>query len=248
MRLTYVGHGTVLLEMDGLRVLTDPLLRRNLGPLMRRPPLPDLAGLRDVDVVLLSHLHIDHLDARSLRKLDPAATVVVPAHGVPLVRRLDFTDVRSLVPGESIEVRGLRVEATAAYHGGKRYPVTRQGDALGYLVGERPTIYFAGDTGLFPEMAALAGRIDLALLPVSGWGFTLPDDHLNPLTGARALTLLRPRMAVPVHWGTYFPPGMLALRPGQDTQPPRAFARYAGLLAPSVEVRIIEPGASADID
>ncbi len=247
MHLTYVGHGTVLLETEGVRVLTDPLLRRHLGPLIRRAPLPDLDDVRHVDVLLISHLHIDHLDAPSLRRLDKSASVVVPAHGVKLMRRLGFDDVQSLSPGESLEVRGLRVEATAAYHAGKRYPVTKPGDALGYLIGKEPSVYFAGDTGLFPEMAALAGRIDIALLPVSGWGFTLPDDHLSPLTGARALALLRPRLAVPVHWGTYFALGMVALQPGHEGQPAHAFARYAGLLAPSVEVRVLEPGERAEL-
>lgn len=247
MRLTYVGHGTVLLETEGVRVLTDPLMRRYLGPLIRRAPLPDLDEVRLVDLVLISHLHVDHLDAPSLKRMDKSATVVVPAHGVKLLRRLGFDDVRSLSPGESLEARGLRVEATPAYHPGKRYPVTKAGDAVGYLIGERPTVYYAGDTGLFPEMAELAGRVDVALLPVSGWGFTLPDDHLNPLTAARALAVLRPRVAVPVHWGTYFALGVVTLQPGREVQPAHAFARYAGRLAPSVEVRVLLPGEDAEL-
>ena len=248
MRLSYLGHGTVLLDIAGRRVLTDPLLRRRMGPLVRRGPLPDVDELRDVDLVLISHLHIDHLDVPSLRKLDLGASVVVPAHGVRLMHRLGFEQVSSLAPGESAEVRGVRIEATPAYHAGKRYPMTKPGHALGYLIGDEPAVYFAGDTGLFPGMAALEGRVHLALLPVSGWGFTLPDDHLNPLTGAKALALLRPRFAVPIHWGTYFPLGMLTFRPGQDRQPARAFARYAGRLAPEVEVRVLEPCEAADFD
>lgn len=247
-RLTYVGHGTVLLETGGARLLTDPLLRRTMGPLLRRGPLPAPAVTRGLDAVLVSHLHIDHLDVKSMRLLDRGVPVVIPEHGVRLMRRLGFHDVRALAPGESLEVAGVRVEATAAYHGGKRYPATRAGHAVGYLVGTGPTVYYAGDTGLFPGMAELRGRVDVALLPISGWGVTLPDDHLNPLTAAKALAALGPRIAVPVHYGVYYPPGMLALWRGRDVQPPRAFARYAARLAPEVEVRIVPPGGSTVVD
>jgi L-ascorbate metabolism protein UlaG (beta-lactamase superfamily) len=243
-RLTYVGHGTVLIEQSGSRVLTDPLLRRHMGPLLRRGPLPTLAVTEDLDAILITHLHIDHLDVRSLRLLDRGVPVLVPAHGAALIRRQGFTSVESLAPGEVTEVAGMRVEATPAYHGGKRYPVTRAGHAVGYVIGAGPTFYYAGDTGLFPGMAEFAERVDVALLPISGWGVTLPDDHLNPLTAAKALEALRPRVAVPVHYGVYYPPGMLAVWRGRDVLPPRAFARYAGLLAPEVEVRIVPPGES----
>lgn len=247
-RLTYVGHGTVLIEMGGARILTDPLLRRHMGPLLRRGPLPGPDVTGDLDAVLVSHLHIDHLDVRSVRLLERSVPVIIPSHGAMLMRRQGFADVRSLAPGESVEVAGVRVEATAANHGGKRYPVTKAGHAVGYLIGAGPSFYYAGDTGLFPGMAELAGRVDVALLPISGWGLTLPDDHLNPLTAAKALAALRPRLAVPVHYGVYYPPGMLALWRGRDVQPPRAFARYAAKLAPEVEVRVVPPGESTVVD
>lgn len=246
--LTYVGHGTVLVETGGARLLTDPLLRRSMGPLLRRGPLPAPEVTRDLDGILISHLHIDHLDVRSMRLLDRGVPVVVPWHGVKLMRRLGFADVHAIAPGETLELAGVPVEATAAFHGGKRYPVTREGHALGYMIGSAPRVYYAGDTGLFEGMAELGGRVDVALLPISGWGVTLPDDHLNPLTAARALVPLRPRVAVPVHYGVYYPPGMLALWRGRDIGPPRAFQRYAARLAPEVEVRIVPPGERTVVD
>jgi L-ascorbate metabolism protein UlaG (beta-lactamase superfamily) len=247
-KLTYVGHGTVLTEIGGVRILTDPLLRRYMGPLLRRGPLPGPEVTSELDGILISHLHVDHLDVRSMRLLDRQTPVVIPEHGVKLMHRLGFADVRSLQPGEAAEVSGVRVEATVANHGGKRYPVTRSGHALGYLIGAGPRIYYAGDTGLFLDMADLAGRVDVALLPISGWGVTLPDDHLNPLTAAKALVGLRPSVAIPIHYGVYYPPGMLALWRGRDVGPPRAFERYAAKLAPDVEVRVVPPGESTVIE
>ncbi len=246
-RLTYVGHGTVLIETGGARILTDPLLRRRMGPLFRRGPLPDPALLADLDAVLISHLHIDHLDAPSLRRLDPGTPVVVPTHGARLLRQIGFSDVRTLRPRDTSEVGGLRVEATASWHRGKRYPMTQAGDALGYLVGDGPTFYFAGDTGLFPGLSSLAGRVDVALLPISGWGTTLPGDHLDPLGAAKALASVRPAIAVPIHWGVYYPPGMLAVYRDHDVKPPRKFSRYAAMVAPEVEVRVLQPGESTVI-
>ena len=79
------------------------------------------------------------------------------------------------------------------------------GPALGYLLQGSQSVYFAGDTDLFPEMAALGG-VDVALLPVAGWGPRLPEgDHMNPRRAAEALKILKPRLAIPIHWGTYTP-------------------------------------------
>ena len=94
----------------------------------------------------------------------------------------------------------------------------------------------------------MPAALDAACLPVDGWGLTLPDDHLNPLTAARALTLLRPRIAVPIHWGTYYPPGLTLLRPGRPASAPAAFRRHAAHLVPDVDVRVLPPGAGTSLD
>jgi len=104
-------------------------------------------------------------------------------------------------------------------------------------------VYFAGDTDLFDGMAEL-GPIDVALLPVSGWGPRLPAGHLDPRGAAEALRLLRPRIAVPIHWGTFRAP--FGARP--DDRPAREFAQAAAELAPEVEVRVLAIGETLALE
>ena len=234
MRVTWLGHATARIETGGARFLTDPVLRRRLGHLTRRTSAIDAEALGPIDAILLSHVHRDHLDLPSLRRLSSEIPVVAPRGAGPL---LDGRKVVELAAGEECDVGGVTIRAVPAVHdvrrGGRTVP------ALGFTLSER--IYFAGDTDLFPEMAALA-PLELALVPVWGWGPTLGDGHLDPRGGAQALRLLRPRVAVPIHWGTYFPAPLGLRGHHRLVDPPLEFARYAAELAPDVDVRVLQPG------
>ncbi len=248
-RITYVGHATLLVEMDGARIMTDPALGRWLGPLLRRGPLPGRQVRCDLDAVLISHLHLDHLDLPSLRRLHPSLPIVVPGHGAALLRRRGFSDVRGVAVGDRLRVGGVDVLVTPARHPGRRYFRAVDGDAVGYLMQGSRTVYFAGDTALFDEMREIRPRPEVACLPIGGWGTSASDDHhLHPLSAARALTLLEPSLAIPIHWGTYSPPGMLHVKGKRLADAPRAFRQLAGELAPDVEVRILMPGHATTID
>ena len=118
--------------------------------------------------------------------------------------------------------------------------------AIGFLVSATGRVYFAGDTDLFDEMSGLAQDLDVAILPVAGWGPRLPPGHLDPRRAAQALALLRPRVAVPVHWGTYRRIG-LTRDPSVLREPAESFAKLAAELAPDVDVRVLEPGESVDV-
>jgi L-ascorbate metabolism protein UlaG (beta-lactamase superfamily) len=244
-RITYVGHSTVLIELAGVKVITDPLLRRWAGPLYRHAPPVDGDALRSPDAVLLSHLHIDHVDRGSLRRLDPGATVLVPAAGERIVESVGFTDIRIVSPGDHLVLGGIRIDVVPARHDGQRFPMARDGEAVGYVLTAPRSVYFPGDTACFPEMADLVATLDVALLPVWGWGVSVDEDeHLTPLGAAKCLSLLRPRLAIPIHWGTYAPPALARLRRFDQLEPPHAFARYAAHLEPEVEIRILRPGES----
>jgi L-ascorbate metabolism protein UlaG (beta-lactamase superfamily) len=241
--ITYLGHATVRLDVRGTRLLTDPFLRDRLGHLRRRSAPVTREAYADVDGVLISHLHLDHLDVPSLRRLSREAIVLVPRGGGGLVRRLGFAHVHEAQAGDRLNIGGVEVLAVPAVHDGRRRPGGRPAGTLGYVAAG---VYFAGDTDLYAGMEALR-PVDVALLPVWGWGPTLGSGHLDPESAARALALLRPRIAVPIHWGTLFPVGLGRIRRDRLTDPPHEFARHAARLAPEVRVEILAPGAAIDV-
>ena len=238
--ILYVGHATTLIEIDGVRLLTDPLLRRHVGHLKRLVPFGDT--LPPPDAVLLSHLHADHLHIPSLRRLGQSVRLLVPAGTGWLFRREGFRNIVQLATGDSTSVGGLAIEAVPALHDGRRYPFGRRIAANGYTVTGSRSLYFAGDTDVFEQMTALAGA-DVALLPVSGWGAKVGPGHLDPTRAAEALGLLRPGLAIPIHWGTYAPwHWRLSGQQPPHEDPAGEFAAAAALVAPDVEVRILRPG------
>ena len=242
--VTWIGHACAVVDLDGTRLVTDPVLTRRLVHLRRMVPPPALPS--GVDAALVSHLHHDHLHRPSLRALDPAA-IVAPVGSrrlfpAPLAGRLTEVGI-----GQETAVGNLRVTAVRADHDDRRGRGRLRAPALGYLIEGSRRVYFPGDTDIFPAMAELAApRIDLALMPIWGWGPTLGPGHLNPFTAAQALALLKPRVAIPIHWGTYAPAWA---RPGGRylTRPPGDFARHAARLAPDVDVRILAPGESVSL-
>ena len=241
--LTYVGHSTVLLELGGVRLLTDPLLRSRVAHL-RRDAQPPAAEIRErIDAVLISHLHYDHLDLASLR-LVRAPRVLVPRGAGELLDRARIAGVEEIGVGDVVEVGDVRIEAVPADHGGRRRPGGPQAEPLGFVVGRSERIYFAGDTDVFEDMARLA-PVDVALLPVAGWGPKLGPGHMDASGAARAAALLRPRLAVPIHWGTFRP--RTTRSGGWFTEPPLAFAASAAELVPEMEVRVLEPGEALSL-
>ncbi|MFB7289450.1 MBL fold metallo-hydrolase [Actinacidiphila glaucinigra] len=249
VEITWWGHATVTVRDSGVRVLTDPLFAPRLAHLRRRRGAVPPPGAALADVAVVSHLHADHLHTGSLARLSRGTRVLVP-RGAPAAvprlrrlaadRRLELTEVS---PGDEVKVDALTVRVVSAAHDGRRLPYgPRRSPALGYvLVGEERT-YFAGDTGLFDGMADEVGPCDAALLPVGGWGPFLGTGHLDAARAAQALERLAPRAAVPIHYGTYWPIGMDAVRPHEFHSPGEEFVRLAGRLAPAVAVHRLEHG------
>jgi L-ascorbate metabolism protein UlaG (beta-lactamase superfamily) len=246
--LTYIGHGTNLIRLGGRAILTDPMLRNWLGPLHRQGPPPDSEVPNLADTVLISHLHRDHLDLPTLRRVPAGTPVVLPRGAAGWARKAGGRRIHELGLGETASLEDVEVTAVPAMHDGHRGSRGDEIQPLGYVIrGGGRSVYFAGDTSLFPGMSEF-GAIDLALLPVWGWGPTVGLGHLDPETAARALTLIRPRLAVPIHWGAFYPVGLRRLRPDPLVKPPLEFARWAQELAPEVEVRVVQPGSTTSLE
>ncbi len=261
-RIAFLGHATVLIELGGVRLLTDPLLRGRVAHLRRQAPMPREELFADLDAVLISHSHHDHLDLASLRRLGRDTPLIVPGGAGPWLQERGFGAVTELSLGEVARVGTLQVRAVQADHDARR-PGGPLADAVGYVLGSPAAtehgsavgmpddgghrlrargVYFAGDTALYPGMADLERSLEVALVPVAGWGPKLGPGHMGPLEAAEAVALLRPKLAIPIHWGTLLPIGLGHGHRKLLEEPPRLFAEHAARLAPDVEVRVLNPG------
>jgi L-ascorbate metabolism protein UlaG (beta-lactamase superfamily) len=244
IRLTYVGHATVLIEAGGTRLLTDPVLRMRVAHLRRIVRLPSLDELREPDAVLITHAHIDHLDPPSLRLLRPCP-VVAPRGCGGALERAGLREVIEAAPGEAVRIGDTRVIPFPVVHDGRRHPFSRARGTFAYVVDGPIRALFAGDTDLFDGMGERFGRVDAALLPIWGWGPRVGRGHMDPARAARAVALVAPSVAIPIHWGTLASPRA----PWRDdpARPARAFEREVAALAPEVDVRILQPGTCTEV-
>jgi L-ascorbate metabolism protein UlaG (beta-lactamase superfamily) len=247
--LRFLGHSTVRLELAGRVVLTDPVLTARVGGLTRVVPVPERETYADVDLVLLSHLHGDHLHLPSLKLLGKRTRIVVPRGAGAWLAKKGSGNVEEIAPGETLTEGTLEITATKAVHSGHRWGprLTHgpQSPAIGHLIETPATkIYNAGDTDLFDGMAGF-GPVDVALLPVWGWGPNLGPGHLDPARAAKAAAVVQARAAVPVHWGTLAVPGLkrTARMRRLLADPPREFAAHVRNTKIATEVLFTEPGA-----
>lgn len=245
--LTFLGHASTMIELDGIRLLTDPVLRPRIAHLRRQVALPG-SRVPPPDAVLVSHQHMDHLDLPSIRGFGRDVRIIAPRGAVRLLSGQGFSRVEGLDAGDSVAVGPVLVTAVPAEHDGRRWPFRSGEDSIGFLVEGSRSVYFAGDTDVYDEMAVHLPGVDLALMPVWGWGPTLGPGHMDPEAAAKATGLIRPRLAVPIHWGTLFPIGLGRWRSHLLHRPPREFADMVGDYSPETEVRVLSPGESTGID
>ena len=250
LTITWLGHSTSVIDVDGVRLVTDPLLQRHAGLLRRRGGRPDEDLWSDPDAALLSHLHHDHAELSSLRLLGAVPVLTAPSSARWLVHH--GLDGVGLHDGEWARVAGrsagahVRVRLCPAVHGDRPMP-HRPNVATGHLVrGPSGCVWVAGDTSLYPAMwhlPELAGApIDVALVPVHGWGPRLSGGHLGPVDAARACAIVRARVAIPVHWGTLHAPAARRLPPGWMDRAGDAFAVALAREAPGCRAVVLAPG------
>lgn len=250
--VTWLGHSTVVLDFDGVRLVVDPLVRRHAGILRRRGDQPAFSAWSGADAVLLSHLHHDHAEVGSLRFFRGLPVLTAPDNA--RWARGEGFDGRGLGDGEWVALGDegrVEVRLVKAVHHSRPMP-HRPNAANGHLVrGPSGVAWVAGDTELFPEMAALprlAGtRIDVAIVPIGGWGPRLSGGHLGPDEAAVACRLSGVRWAIPVHWKTlHVPAGRAWPRGWMDEAGPRFKAALARE-APGCHAAVMHVGESVTI-
>jgi L-ascorbate metabolism protein UlaG (beta-lactamase superfamily) len=219
--VTFIGHATVLVELDGVTLLTDPVLSQRLFVVKRlvEPGLPE-GGLPDLDVVLVSHGHHDHLDVATHRRLHKRGTVAVVARNLSdLVVSAGYERVVELDWGGSFSHKGVTLTALEVNHWGTRGLFPDRRGYTGFLIeGPSGTVFFPGDTAYTPLFRRYGERfsIDVAILPIGAYR---PDSfrrvHMNPQDAWQAFVDLKARHLVPIHWGTF----VLSYEPPDE--PPR---------------------------
>jgi L-ascorbate metabolism protein UlaG (beta-lactamase superfamily) len=248
--VTWLGHSAVMLEMDGVRLVADPVYDHvGRTGLVRRigGRLPDGVAWRP-DLVVLSHMHHDHTDLPTLNRLG-AAVLVAPPGGGEWLSEHGFDVLGEPRAGETVIAHGLTVTAVTANHEGNRRggPLA---DAVGHLVSnDHLTVWLAGDTDLFDQMNELptlspTGSIDLAMVPVWGWGPNIGPGHLDPIRAAEAVRRVGARRAVPVHWGTLHPLFYRRFMTRQLTRPGPELAEEVARRAIDAHVDVLSVGSS----
>jgi L-ascorbate metabolism protein UlaG (beta-lactamase superfamily) len=241
MSVTYIGHATALVQVGGVAILTDPnFSHRLMVPKRIVAPGVPLEALPQLDIVLVSHGHLDHLDLPTHRRLRKDAVVVCARNLGDLLASAGHRDIVELGWGESITLRGATITALEVNHWGTRGFFDDHRGYTGFLVETAGgSFFFPGDTAYFPHFAEYGRRyaIDLALLPIGAYN-PFRRVHMNPEDALQAFFDLRARYLVPIHWGTF----VLSLEPVDE--PPRWLASLAAKHGVSERVKILRHGMS----
>jgi L-ascorbate metabolism protein UlaG (beta-lactamase superfamily) len=213
--VTWIGHSTFLIHLEGTTILTDPVFSSKIGVCLlglmtvglRRfiPPALTIPELPPLDLVLVSHAHMDHYDIPSLRRLPRDVPLILARDTTEFMDDLGFGQVQELDWGQTAVVDGVRIEAVPVKHWGRRYPWDRDRGYNGLLLTKgRRSLLFGGDTAYTKRLkAALDGRpLDVAMLPIGGYNPYIAN-HASPEQAWDLFHEMRARHLIPMHWRTF---------------------------------------------
>ena len=203
-----LGHSTFLISYKGKRVLTDPFLSPHIFGIKRQKPAlrPDLVP--QVDLIVISHAHYDHLDMRTLRRLDRESVVIIPENTKPVLGRIHFKEIMELKHFETTQKEGIKITSLPVKHNKGRSILFPNTEVASYLITiEDKTFYFGGDTAYFESFKEYGKKfkINIAFLPIGGYEPTLilHKVHMNPHEAVNAFLDLNADYIVPIHYGTF---------------------------------------------
>jgi L-ascorbate metabolism protein UlaG (beta-lactamase superfamily) len=251
-RITFINHATVLIELAGTRILTDPVFTLSVSfflPRLQRPGIP-LRELPPIDLVTISHDHYDHMNLRTLRRIarQHSAAILLPKGLGAYGRRTGFRDVHELDWGETTDARGVKTTCVPARHFSGRVPWRRdRSRPSGFVFSSGGTsVYFAGDTASGEHFRKIgeAFRLDAALLPIGAYKphQWFKDIHLNPRTAIEAFRETRAQLFIPIHWGTF------KISDEPMSEPPEWLSREAQAAGVTERVKILRNGESVEIE
>jgi len=245
VRITWIGHASFFLQFAGNSVVVDPNWAKWHGPVKRqRHPGLRLGDVPEVDLVLVTHAHFDHLHKPSLKILRATDGIVVPMGSASLVRKLGFPAVHEVRIWDELEIRGMQVIHTPCHHWGARYVHDTHRDYGGYIVrAGGKSVFHCGDSTYFDGFAEIGKRhdIDIALMPIGAYESPSGRDvHMNPEQAVRAFADLGGKVMIPMHYGT-FPLGNESLQ-----EPVERLLTEADRLGISDKILIPEEGVGIE--
>lgn len=241
VNITYIGHGTVLVETCSCKFITDPLFVKRIawiGPKRKVPFHLEPAALDDIDFITISHGHFDHLDLRSLRMISREVPVFCHSTLQRIVRKTKHETI-PLNHHESTEINGVTITAVPSYHFSARPPFHYAHDYQGFVIEGEHTFFHAGDGGMNPLFADIGQRfnIDYAFLPIGAYDPpSYRKYHLSPEDALDALVMMKAQTLIPIHWGTF----VLSMEPLDE--PPRRLLHYAEKKGITNRIIVLQPG------